>query len=201
VLERPRVSHVADSSNGKCRTTAKTSRAFSGGSAELIRATQLPDPPVAAASRDRHRSSPGGTQVQRHKALAFRFQGPSSVTFESCFHSLVQLGQRRLVNRRSPSTPPVASALSACSFSVQPGIKSFPPSFTSRMTASIADPLAISTLTVSFAPGTDAQMVTRTISARQFRPRPRARTQRAAARAPRDRGACRVRGPSRRAPS
>src|SRR5256886_11210013 len=45
--------------------------------------------------------------------------------------------------------PPVASALSACSFSFQPGIKSLPPSYTSRTTASIAAPLSTSTLLVS----------------------------------------------------
>src|SRR5437667_8112424 len=45
--------------------------------------------------------------------------------------------------------PPVASALSACSFSFQPGIKSLPPSYTSRTTASIAGPLSISLLVSS----------------------------------------------------
>src|SRR5712664_136125 len=44
--------------------------------------------------------------------------------------------------------PPVANALSACSFSFQPGIKSLPPSYTSRTTASIAAPLSTSTLLV-----------------------------------------------------
>jgi hypothetical protein len=43
-------------------------------------------------------------------------------------------------DRLSPSMPPVAGALSACSFSFQPGIKSLPPSYTSRTIASIAAP-------------------------------------------------------------
>src|SRR5258706_4156616 len=49
----------------------------------------------------------------------------------------------------STSTPPVASALPACSFSFQPGIKPLPLSYTSRTTASIAVPLSISTLVSS----------------------------------------------------
>src|SRR2546426_126645 len=56
--------------------------------------------------------------------------------------------------RLSSSTPPVANAFSACSFRFQPGIKSLPPSYTSRTTASIAAPLSISTLRVSSTPYT-----------------------------------------------
>src|SRR5437870_9350237 len=81
----------------------------------------------------------------------------------SCFDSKVfRLSRSRVVFTRWPepvrhaswyrlsrSTPPVASALSACSFSFQPGIKSLPPSYTSRTTASIAVPLSTSTLLVS----------------------------------------------------
>jgi len=197
----PSCAHVADSSNGKCRTTAKTSGAFSGGSAELIRATQLPDPPVAAALRDRHHASPGGTQVQRHKALAFRFQRLSSVTFESCFHSLVRTGQGRLIE------PPEPFDATCCErafrlFLQRPTWNQILPAFVHLQNdrQHRGPPVHFhphSLLVEARMP----QMVTRRISARQSRPPPRARSQRAAARAPRARGACRVRGPSRRAPS
>src|SRR5712692_11180282 len=38
-----------------------------------------------------------GTQVNRYETLALRFQSPSSVTFESCLHSVARTSQARLV--------------------------------------------------------------------------------------------------------
>src|SRR2546427_11544828 len=45
--------------------------------------------------------------------------------------------------------PPVASALSACSFSFQPGITPYPPCYPPTAPASLAAPLSTSTLLVS----------------------------------------------------
>src|SRR5438128_8911035 len=46
---------------------------------------------------DRQSYSPGSTQVNRHEALALRFQSLSSVTFESCLHSVARTSQACLV--------------------------------------------------------------------------------------------------------
>src|SRR3989449_1867301 len=93
--------------------------------------------------------SPRSTQVHRHEVLALRFQSLSSVTFEGCLHSMARTRQARLVVPPEPFDTIFANAFSACSFSFQPGIKSLPPSYTSRTTASIAAPLSTSTLLVS----------------------------------------------------
>src|SRR3989449_9370856 len=89
--------------------------------------------------------SPRSTQVHRHEVLALRFQSLSSVTFEGCLHSMARTRQARLVVPPEPFDTIFANAFSACSFSFQPGIKSLPPSYTSRTTASIAAPLSTST--------------------------------------------------------
>src|SRR2546426_12750079 len=44
-----------------------------------------------------HSYSPGSTQVNRYETLALRFQSLSSVTFESCLHSVARPSQARLV--------------------------------------------------------------------------------------------------------
>src|SRR5215470_18432889 len=41
--------------------------------------------------------SPYGTEVERHEALALRFQCLASVTFESCFQSIARSSQGRLI--------------------------------------------------------------------------------------------------------
>src|SRR6266511_254484 len=55
--------------------------------------------------RDHHSYSPGSTQVNRHEALALRFQGLSSVTFEGCLHSVAGTSQARLVVPSEPFDP------------------------------------------------------------------------------------------------
>src|SRR2546428_3890515 len=83
-------------------------------------------------------------KCSRSDCSVFRLS-PSRVVFTRWPEPVRHASQYRL----SPSTPPVANAFSACSFSFQPGIKCLPPSYTSRTTASIAVPLSISTLLVS----------------------------------------------------
>ncbi len=66
--------------------------------------------PDAHRLRHRHFSSPGSTQVNRHEALALRFQGLSSVAFEGCPHSVARTSQARLVVPSEPfdATSPTA---------------------------------------------------------------------------------------------
>src|SRR5713101_6444517 len=51
---------------------------------------------------DRQSYSPGSTRVNRYETLALRFQSPSSVTFESCLHSVARTSQARLVAPPEP---------------------------------------------------------------------------------------------------